>query len=233
MDLEQGLGAMPLGVPAGAPSARHRRRPRATGPVLPGLLISGILAGAVMLHDPGMTGYRFRQVVDHLTGSGGGTYAFVVTTSDGDPVGWDHCEPIHYVVNPSGGPADWENTVEDADRRDQRGERLRVRVRRHHRRPVASTSGSTDPPRTRRRCSSPGPTRARSPTWRARRPASAAARRCRSGGRVHFVTGIVVLDTDAYDRMEVTGRHHRGAADPGPRARSRAGPRPRRRQSAS
>ncbi len=27
----------------------------------------------------------------------------------------------------------------------------------------------------------------------------------RSGGRIHFVTGIVVLDTEAYDRMEVTG----------------------------
>ena len=64
-----------------------------------------------MLHDPGMTGYRFRQLTDHLTGNGGGSYAFVVTTSDGDPVGWDHCKPIHYVVNPAGAPDEWEDII--------------------------------------------------------------------------------------------------------------------------
>src|SRR4051794_12361113 len=116
LDRLHGLGAMPLGTPLEDP-ARHRRRPsrarRTTGPVLPGLLVSGILAAAVMLHDPGMTGYRFRQLMDNLTGSAGGSYAFVVTTAAGDPVGWDHCEPIHYVVNPQGGPPDWKTTVDD------------------------------------------------------------------------------------------------------------------------
>ena len=94
------------------PGLRRAAKPRrTTGPVLPGLLISGILAGLVMLHDPGMTGYRFRQLMDHLTGKGGGSYAFVVTTADGDPVGWNHCRPIHYVVNPAGAPDEWEDII--------------------------------------------------------------------------------------------------------------------------
>src|SRR5262245_21774465 len=94
VDHEQGLGWRPLGTPVGGP-ARHRlRRPRRTvGPVVPGLLISALIAGLVMLHNPGMTGYRFRQLLDHLSGNGGGSYAFIVTTNAGDPVGWNHCEP--------------------------------------------------------------------------------------------------------------------------------------------
>ena len=72
--------------------------------------------------------------MDHLTGDDG-TYAFVATTQAGRPVAWDPCEPIHYVVNPTGAPDDWEDTVEDAVDGGQRRERLRVRVRRHHGRP--------------------------------------------------------------------------------------------------
>src|SRR4051794_41892411 len=98
---------MPLGTGAdGSARTRRRRGRRTTGPVVPGLLISGIIAGLVMLHDPGMTGYRFRQLVDHLSGKGGGSYAFVATTTSGDPVGWDHCRPIRYVVNPTDAPGD-------------------------------------------------------------------------------------------------------------------------------
>ena len=95
-DREHGVG--PPG-PSGPPG-RSRRQRRAISPVLPGLLISGLLAGLVMLHDPGMTGYRFRQLVDHVSGHDSGSYAFMATTAAGDPVGWDHCRPIPYVVNP-------------------------------------------------------------------------------------------------------------------------------------
>ena len=74
------LRALDRAATAG-PGLRRKAKPRrTTGPVLPGLLISGILAGAVMLYNPGMTGYRFRQLMDHLSGNGGGSYAFVVTT---------------------------------------------------------------------------------------------------------------------------------------------------------
>ena len=107
-----GSCAPSTGRPTPDPGLRRAVKPRrTTGPVLPGLLISGILAGLVMLHDPGMTGYRFRQLVDHLSGKGGGSYAFVVNTTDGDPVGWDHCKPIRYVVNPAGAPDEWEDII--------------------------------------------------------------------------------------------------------------------------
>ena len=53
---------------AARPGRRSLSRRRTTGPVLPGLLISGIIAGLVMWNNPEMTGYRFRQLVDHLTG---------------------------------------------------------------------------------------------------------------------------------------------------------------------
>ena len=52
-----------------------------------------------------------RQLADHLTGKDGGSYAFVATTGAGDPVGWDHCRPIRYVVNPTGAPEGWERIV--------------------------------------------------------------------------------------------------------------------------
>ena len=84
---------------------------RSSGAFVPGLVISGILAGAVMLHDPGMTGYRLHQLIDHLTGNDAGSYAFVTTTTNGDPVGWNHCQAIHYVVNPAGAPDDWEDII--------------------------------------------------------------------------------------------------------------------------
>ena len=114
VDREKGLGALPFGTDVVGP-APHRSKGRARrthGPVLPGLLISGVIAGIVMLHDPGMTGYRFRQLVDNLRGSDAGAYAFVATSTSGDPVGWSHCQPIHYVVNPEGAPDGWETTIE-------------------------------------------------------------------------------------------------------------------------
>jgi len=203
VDRQHGLGAMPLGTAPDAPARHRRRRRRTTGPVLPGLLISGILAGGVMLHDPGMTGYRFRQLVDNLTGSGGGSYAFVATTAGGDPVGWDHCESIHYVVNPDGGPADWQNTVEDGIEE------------------ISGVSGFT--------FTFDGTTKERSfdqpltdpldpppvligwadasevPDLKGSTAGIGGSTPVRSGGRVQFATGVVVLDSEAYDRMEVSG----------------------------
>ena len=205
IDREHGLGAMPLGAPPDA-AARHRRlrpRRRTTGPVLPGLLISGILAGGVMLHDPGMTGYRFRQLVDNLTGSGDGAYAFVVTTPNGDPVGWDHCESIHYVVNPAGGPPDWENTVEDGIEEISEASGFSFTFdgttkQRDFDQPL------TDPV-------NPPPViigwadSTEVPDLKGSTAGIGGSTPVRTGGRVHFATGVVVLDSEAYDQMEVSG----------------------------
>jgi len=203
VDLEQGLGAMPLGVPAAARPKRRRHRRRTTGPVLPGLLISGILAAVVMLQDPGMTGYRFRQVIDHLTGSGGGTYAFVATTSDGDPVGWDHCEPIHYVVNPSGGPADWENTVEGGidEISDASSFRFTFDGTTEDRSFDQRLTDPQDPPPVLIAWADSSEV----PDLKGSTAGIGGSTPVRSGSRIRFVTGMVVLDTEAYDRMELGG----------------------------
>ena len=186
------------------PGLRRAVKPRRTsGPVVPGLLISGILAGLVMLHDPGMTGYRFRQLADHLTGKGGGSYEFVVKTTDGDPVGWDHCKPIHYVVNPSGAPDDWEDLIRggvgeiaDASGFDFQydgtsiertfGERG-VDVRNPP--PVLIAWANAD----------------EVPDLAGSTAGIGGATPARTNGRVRFVTGVVVLDTEAFDRMEAQG----------------------------
>jgi hypothetical protein len=186
------------------PGLRKAAKPRRThGPVLPGLLISGILAGLVMLHDPGMTGYRFRQLTDHLTGNGGGSYAFVVTTTDGDPVGWNHCKPIPYVVNPAGAPDQWEDIIRGGVAE------------------IAAASGfefqydgtSIDRSFTERPIDADDPPPVLIAWADSDEVPDLAGSTAGIGGgspaRVHnrfqYVTGIVILDTDAYDRMEQQG----------------------------
>jgi matrixin len=204
VDREQGLGAMPLGTPVdGAGRPPQRRARRTTGPVLPGLLISGIIAGLVMLHDPGMTGYRFRQIVDHLTGKDGGSYAFVATTSSGDPVGWNHCRPIRYVVNPAGAPEDWAGVVRGAIET------------------VTGASGfqfqydgtSVERPLQRRRADTDDAPpvliswadAAEVDELEGSTAGIGGSTPARVRNRVQYVTGLVVLDTEAYDRMEHSG----------------------------
>jgi len=195
---------MPLGVPthvSGRPG--HRRARRTTGPLLPGLLISGIIAGLVMLHDPGMTGYRFRQIVDHLTGEDGGSYAFVATTSSGDPVGWNHCKPIRYVVNPTGAPEGWEDVVSGAvgTVTDASGFEFQY----------AGTSVDRSSSRRRTDTADPPPVliswadSAEVPDLEGATAGIGGSTPARVQRRVQYVTGLVVLDTEAYDRMELLG----------------------------
>lgn len=201
--MERQLRALDRAAARG-PSLRRAARPRrTTGPVVPGLLISGILAGLVMLHDPGMAGYRFRQLVDQLTGDDEGSYAFVITTADGAPVGWNHCEPIRYVVNPAGAPDGWEDVVRDG---------------------VATVTGasgfdfrydgtSTDRSFDSREVDPEDPPPVLIAWAGADEVPDLAGSTAGIGGstpaRVHartqYVTGIVVLDTQAYDRMAQQG----------------------------
>jgi hypothetical protein len=201
VDREQGLGAMPLGTPVdGRARHRQRRERRTTGPLLPGLLISAVISGLVMLHDPGMTGYRFRQLVDHLSGKDGGSYAFIVTTNAGDPVGWNHCEPIHYVVNPAGAPDDWKDVVSDgvAEITDASGFRFTY------------DGTSTDRSFTRRAVDPAHPPpvliawadAAEVPDLAGSTAGIGGSSPARVHNRVQWVTGMVVLDTEAFDRME-------------------------------
>jgi hypothetical protein len=186
------------------PGLRRAVKPRrSTGPVLPGLLISGILAGLVMLQDPGMTGYRFRQLVNHLSGNGGGSYAFVVSTADGDPVGWDHCKPIRYVVNPAGAPDEWEETIRGGVSEIQEASGFEFQydgtsIERAFGERVAE---SNDPPPVLIAWADS----IEVPDLEGTTAGIGGSTPGRVNGRVQFVTGMVVLDTDAYDRMEQQG----------------------------
>jgi hypothetical protein len=204
VDREQGLGAMPLGTPLDSPfdsPVRHRRRARRTvGPVLPGLLISGIIAALVMLHDPGMTGYRFRQLMDHLTGKDGGSYAFIVTTTSGDPVGWNHCKPIHYVVNPAGAPEDWEEIIRGgvAEVTDASGFQFQYAGTSVDREFTGRSVDPEDPPPVLVAWADSDEV----PDLAGSTAGIGGSTPARLHNRIQFVTGLVVLDTDAYDRME-------------------------------
>ena len=185
------------------PGLRRAARPRRTGPVLPGLLISGILAGLVMLHDPGMTGYRFRQLVDHLSGKGGGSYAFVANTTDGDPVGWDHCKPILYVVNPAGAPDDWEDIIRGgvAEITDASGFEFEYDGTSTERSFDKRVADANNPPPVLIAWASSDEV----PDLAGSTAGIGGSTPARVNSRVRYVTGMVVLDTDAYDRMERQG----------------------------
>jgi hypothetical protein len=188
---------------AARPGRRTFARRRTTGPVLPGLLISGVLAGLVMLHDPGMTGYRFRQLVDHLTSDDAGSYAFVATSADGEPVGWDHCEPIHYVVNPAGAPDEWKDIVTEGIGAVSNASGFDFQydgtsVERSFEERVSDPDG---PPPVLIAWANSNEV----PDLAGSTAGIGGGTPMRVGGRVRYVSGIVVLDTDAYDRMDLRG----------------------------
>jgi len=186
------------------PGLRRAAKPRRTvGPALPGLLISGILAGLVMLHDPGMTGYRFGQLVDHLTGKGDGSYAFVNTTASGDPVGWDHCESIHYVVNPTGAPEEWEQIIRGgvATVAEASGFQFQYDGTSIDRSFTQRVGDSGDPPPVLIAWADS----AEEPRLAGATAGIGGSSVARVNHRVQYVTGMVVLDSAAYTRMAQRG----------------------------
>jgi hypothetical protein len=208
LDRRYGLGASPTSHPAARP--RHRGRPRVerhrrrtTGPVLPGLFVVLCLLLFVFFKSPTTTGERLRQFVDGLSG-GDESYSFVAKGPNGLPVAWDACEPIHYVVNPDGAPDDWEQLVDaavsqvedasgfdlDADGTsdDSSSDRRKEDVRQGL--PVLIDWATPDEVETLR-----GDTVGIG--------GSSAVTR---NGETRFVTGVVVLDEEEYDRMSRTGR---------------------------
>ena len=144
LDRRYGLGVSGPSQPPGLTGshARHRGMPRVerhrrrtVSPVLPGLLVVFCLLLFVFFKSPTTTGERLRQFVDGLDGNDE-SYAFVAKGTNGLPVGWDACRPIHYVVNPDGAPDRWEEIVDDAVSGGRGRERVRLRVGRHQRRPL-------------------------------------------------------------------------------------------------
>lgn len=109
----------PVPLPAGRRRSRAERKPR--GPVVPGLMIVLLIMVGVFLIDPSESGRRLRELVGfdgrlgELVGipQDGGEYAFATTQPGSDePVSWNPCRPIRYVVNPDGAPDGWEELVD-------------------------------------------------------------------------------------------------------------------------
>ena len=106
LDQEQGLGAMP-----GTTAPRRRRGP---SQLLVGLIVAALVGGVVLFH-PSESMQSVRRMLglgpDRLlsapasVGADSGEFDFAMTQQgSADPVGWDPCRPIKYAVDPAGEP---------------------------------------------------------------------------------------------------------------------------------
>jgi hypothetical protein len=104
LDRERGLGAFP--------AARPRRRVDRTG--LVALLITVASLVALLFVQPGLVPVSLRnavglgphRVADAVDAGTTGSFAFLAHQAGdaNEPVAWDPCRRIRYVVNPDGGP---------------------------------------------------------------------------------------------------------------------------------
>jgi hypothetical protein len=101
-----------------------RRTRHSHGPVLPSLLVTFVVLGGVLLVSPDTSASRIRSLVglgdERLldavrTTDGHGSYRFVRTQPGSrEPVSFNPCRPITYVVNPAGAPAGYQDLVADS-----------------------------------------------------------------------------------------------------------------------
>jgi hypothetical protein len=101
-----------------------RRDRRGHGPVLPSLLITAVLLAGVLLVSPDSSSSRLRSLVglgdERLLSAvpvtdAGGTFRFLRTQPGSrEPVGYDPCRPVTYVVNPAGAPEGYRDLVADS-----------------------------------------------------------------------------------------------------------------------
>ncbi len=117
LDLRYGLGTMP--------TRSNRRRPaRSHGAFWPSMLVTLVVLVGVLAFTPGVSGHRIRALVglgdDRLhdvvvTPHGQGRFRFARTQPGSrEPVSYNPCRPIHYVVNPVGAPPDYRDLVQQA-----------------------------------------------------------------------------------------------------------------------
>lgn len=208
LDRRYGLGASPTSHPPTRP--RHRDRPRVerprrrtTGPVLPGLLVVLCLLLFVYFKSPTTTGERLRQFVDGLSG-GDGSYAFITKEPSGLPYSWDACKPIRYVVNPDAAPENWEDLVEDAVSAVEEASGFDLEAE------GTSKDSSSDRRQADARLGLPvlidWATPEEVPTLEGDTVGIGGSSSVTRNGETRFVTGVVVLDEEEYDRMQRTGQ---------------------------
>jgi hypothetical protein len=132
----------------------------------------------------------------------------VVTGPNGLPASWDACEPIHYVVNPEGAPDDWEDLVEEAVSTVEDASGFEF--------DADGTSEDTSSDRREADAREGLPvlidwaTPEEVPKLEGDTVGIGGSSAVTRNGETRFVTGVVVLDEEEYDRMQRTGRD-RGA----------------------
>ena len=203
------------------------------------VVVTSIALLAFVAFDPGTLGTTIREAIGaegrihpevEEQGIPGGHYAFLATQrGSDDPVGWNPCREIHYVVNPEGSPPGYEDLVRDGidEVEDRTGLAFRYDGTTDDRNfddrfapggdPLPVLIGWADPDEV--------------PDLEGDVAGIGGATYAEVGGRRTYVTGMVVLDVETYDKLALhQGRHQRGAR----RAAARAGPpgraRPRRRR---
>ncbi len=95
------------------------------------VVVTAVALAAYLALAPG-TAARVRALVGLAPGAAadapGTPYAFLQTDrTTGEPVGWDPCRPVEYVVNPAGAPADWPDLLAAAVDRMERASGLDFR----------------------------------------------------------------------------------------------------------
>jgi hypothetical protein len=103
----------------GLPSPGAREPADWRGRIAIGLTV--VVAAGLVLAMPGLVPVPLRQLVglDRANASGDGSFAFLghQPLGSSEPVTWDPCRPIRYVVNTDGGPDDAIALVEQAVKR--------------------------------------------------------------------------------------------------------------------
>ena len=117
LDRRYGLGTLPT-------AGNRRRRGRSSGAFWPSMLVTAVVLVGVLAFTPGVSGARIRSLVGlgdqrlhHVVAAPQGRGGFhFATTQPGstEPVSYNPCRPIRYVVNPSGAPTDYLDLVQQS-----------------------------------------------------------------------------------------------------------------------
>ena len=173
-------------------------------------VITLIVVGAFLTFDQGPMGTRFRSLIGkdgrlnptvQTEGAPGGHYQFLRTQPGSDePVSWNPCKEIHYVINPEGAPEGWESMITEAvaeveDRTglefaydgtsEDRNFTDRYASNQQQRPVLIGWSDSDEEPALKGDVAGLG-------------GATAAG----INNHVAYVTGMVILDTDVFDRLD-------------------------------
>ena len=176
------------------------------------VIVTAVAITAFVAFDPGTLGTRIREAIGaegrihpevQEKGIPGGHYDFLATQrGSDDPVRWNPCREIHYAVNPDGSPPDWKALVEDGIAEVEHRTGLAFRF-----------DGTTDDRGFDDRFAPNGEPLPVLIGWADDEEVPdldgdvagiGGATYAELGGRRSYVTGMVVLDVETYDKLAAT-----------------------------